>query len=180
MYTIDSYTMRAIEERDLEALRFLHNDPSTLYWMTDTTIVTPAMQHIWFKGLTAGSSRRYVVESEVGHLVAFIRIDQLNMVNRNACIGLDIFQGHRGRGIGKECFCMLLKYCFEILNLHQVWLYTMATNEASISLYESCGLKGCGRIPDMLRRGGEYVDAILMALTFKDWQRNKLEWSDSQ
>lgn len=168
MYTQDDLTMRCVAECDLEALRLMHNDPSTLSMLTDATPVTPAMQQAWFKSLGGGASRRYVIEDALG-LAAFVRIDGLDMQNGNACIGLDVMVERRGCGLGTRCLKLLLRYCFSELRLHLVWLKTAEFNSVARHLYEKLGFLQAGRLPQALFRGGQYHDLLLMALTRQDW-----------
>ena len=58
MYQQNDLTMRCVERRDLELLRTLHNHPSTLGMLSDTTFVTEAAQERWFESLGGGTSRR--------------------------------------------------------------------------------------------------------------------------
>jgi len=168
MYERDGLTMRAVERRDLEPLRLMHNHPSTLGVLTDTTFVTPAMQEKWFESLGGGGSRRYVVEDAEG-LVAMVRIDGLDTRNGNACIGLDVMVERRGRGLGTRCFRLLLRYCFEELRLHMAWLLAAEFNNPARHMYEKLGFVQAGRLPQSLYRDGRYWDLLLMALTKSDW-----------
>jgi diamine N-acetyltransferase len=168
MYEFDNLTMRAIEERDLETLRVMHNDPSTLYNLTDVTFVTPTMQRKWFESLDRPSSKRYVVEDE-NDLVAFVRIDDINFINRNACIGLDVMKEKRGKGFGKRCYKLIFSYLFQQLNMNMLWLYTADFNKAGVNLYEKVGMKKCGTLPQMLYRDGKYCDCITMYITKDMW-----------
>jgi len=172
MYKFNHMTMRSIEERDLEPLRLMHNDPSTLYNLTDVTFISQEMQKSWYKSLDKAHSKRYVIEDMFG-LVAFVRIDEINSINKNACIGLDIMVDRRGKGNGKKCYDLLLTYLFDQLNMNMLWLYTAEFNEAGVHLYNKVGMEQCGTLPQMLYRDGEYHNCIVMYITKEMWKNVK-------
>ena len=170
MYERDGLTMRAVERNDLEPLRLMHNDPSTLGMLTDTTPVTPAMQEAWFDSLGGGRSRRYLIVDGAGERVALVRLDELDLVNRTVRVGLDVFVEKRRQGFGTRCYGLLLTYCFEELGLEMVWLWTAAFNVAARGLYAKLGFTETGRLPGALRRGGTRHDLVCYSLRSKTWQ----------
>lgn len=171
MYRDAGLLMRAVEPRDLEPLRRMHNDPGTLYMLTDTTPVTPSMQRAWFESLGAGASRRYAVEDEAGALIGLVRIDALDLVNRTASIGLDIMPHVRGCGYGRRVMGLLVRYCFEELGLRMLWLATAEFNERAQRLYARLGFRETGRLPEALCRHGSYHDIVHMALRRAEWEK---------
>lgn len=149
-------------------MRFLHNHPTTLKTLTNTTFITEAAQNKWFESLAGGSSRYYVIEED-GRLIALMRLLQIDSVNHCAGVGIDVMLEHRSRGYGKRCLSLLLRYCFEELNLNMVWLLTASFNEVAQRLYRSLGFQHTGYLPQMLFRGGEYHNVEHFALLRSGW-----------
>ena len=98
-----------------------------------------------------------------------MRIDEIDSVNRTARVGLDVTVENRRQGYGKRCFGLLLRYCFEELNLNMVWLLTASFNEVAQRLYRSLGFQHTGYLPQMLFRGGEYHNVEHFALLRSGW-----------
>jgi RimJ/RimL family protein N-acetyltransferase len=162
---------REISKEDLEPLRIMHNDRSTLQMLTDTTIVTEEMQKKWFMSLNDYSkSKRYSLCIEEGKkdiLIGMLRLDQIDTINKNMLVGLDIMPQFRGKGLGRKGFRLMLDYCFTKLEMHKVTLYTAVYNKVAIGLYTSLGFKEEGRLSEHLLREDGYHDLLVMSL-FRD------------
>ncbi|MBR8741478.1 GNAT family N-acetyltransferase [Nocardiopsis sp. MG754419] len=69
-----------------------------------------------------------------------------------------------GRGLGREATQLVLRYAFEVIGLHRVWLHVYAFNMRAIAVYRSCGFYVEGRLRDSLLWDGRRHDALLMAV----------------
>ena len=69
-----------------------------------------------------------------------------------------------GKGIGQEVSEAVIRYGFEQLNLHKIFLEVLATNERAVRLYRRLRvvLEGVSRHDQF--RDGHYVDVIRMSL----------------
>ncbi|MCM2325658.1 MAG: GNAT family N-acetyltransferase [Candidatus Woesearchaeota archaeon] len=167
----EQFYFRKIIEEDLEPLRIMHNDSSTIRMLTDTTQVSVAMQKKWFMSLDDSSkSRRYSIcmyEDGKEILLGMMRLDQIDKLNKNMLVGLDIMPKFRGKGYGKASFRLMLDYCFSELDMHKVTLYTAVYNKVAIGLYTSLGFKEEGVLKEHLLREDGYHDLLVMSL-FRD------------
>lgn len=50
-----------------------------------------------------------------------------------------------GRGYGTEALSLLIKYCFNTLNLYRVELEVFEFNKRAIKVYQKCGFKEEGQ-----------------------------------
>lgn len=80
-----------------------------------------------------------------------------------ADLGLMVADGHRRRGIGRALLEQAVVWAREA-GVRKLELHVFPWNEPAIRLYEQFGFQREGLRKDHYRRGGEYVDAILMAL----------------
>jgi RimJ/RimL family protein N-acetyltransferase len=176
IYRIGYIYFREIEKKDIEILRRMHNDPTTLSMLTDPTYITKNMQLNWFKSLhKSNKSKRYsLCTNSDGKktLLGMIRFDQIDHLNKNMMVGLDIIPALRGKGFGKMGYYLILNYCFNELKMHKVTLYTAAYNDIAKSLYNKLGFKVEGLLKEHLIKGDKYSDLIVMSLFRRDFLKN--------
>jgi [ribosomal protein S18]-alanine N-acetyltransferase len=126
---------------------------------------------------TVGDERRYlrairryphaavfVAEAEDGEVVGRLSIarDQHPASRHVADLGLMVAQSHRRRGIGGALLAAAVDWA-RANDVRKIELHVFPHNEAAIKLYEQFGFEREGYRKRHYRRGGEYVDAILMA-----------------
>jgi UDP-4-amino-4,6-dideoxy-N-acetyl-beta-L-altrosamine N-acetyltransferase len=171
MFSWGKTTMRPVEERDLERLREMRNDPSTWRMLRSTEHVTAERQAAWFAGLQKDSNRAYyVVEDANGGLVGMIRTDERDLRNRSIRVGADVVPELRGQGWGRAIYDMLLKWLFDYENMHRVWLCVLDTNVPARALYEKVGFKVEGCYRDAIFRDGRYINEIIMSVIEDDYR----------
>ena len=74
----------------------------------------------------------------------------------------------RGRGLGKEAMLVMMKYCFEELNLKRLYLDHYTGNPASF-LYQSLGFKYECVLRDNCRKNGRLYDVHLMSMLASEY-----------
>lgn len=83
-------------------------------------------------------------------------------ISHRCDISIALLKEYCGKGIGKLLFEHLEKAA-STLGFEQMELEVIADNLPAIHLYESCGFKKTGTIPDYFRyRNGTYADAYVM------------------
>jgi len=175
MFIHEGLIIRPVEEKDLEAIRMMRNEPSTWTQLTNISHVSPTDQSGWLLSLMCDQTRAYfVVHDEAcdtdrvahweGDFIGFIRMDDIDRVNRSARVGADVHPGKRGRGYGTRIYKAILKYGFDYLNLHRLWLMVLDTNERAKLLYVNSGFRAEGRQREAIFRDGRYVDYIMMSI----------------
>ena len=79
-----------------------------------------------------------------------------------ADLGLMVAAAHRRRGIGKALLETAVEWAREV-GIRKLELHVFPHNEGAIALYENFGFRREGLRRGHYRRGGEYLDAVLMA-----------------
>ena len=103
-------------------------------------------------------------------LLGEARLYDIVWTHRTAMVGLGIGRTDDwGRGYGTDVMRLLLRYAFEELNLHRLWLDTFAYNDRAIALYRGLGFVEEGRLREQLLRDGRRHDVILMGLLRSEW-----------
>ncbi len=174
MYKLGPVGFRPIEESDLETLRLIHNDVSTLLQLGNADLIAPEQQVEWWKSLHRSRSqwRFSIVELATGAVIGMMRVGNIEANNRNCEVGLDIHPDHRGRGFGEASYKALLQYLFEHFNMHMVYLRVADFNGQGKRLYEKLHFVETGRYKEYFFRHGKYWDYILMTMTVEDYKRH--------
>ena len=171
MFEQNGIRLRIIEERDLEQLRRLRNDPSTWINLTHVDLIDAESQKRWFQSLTSQKDRKYyAVEDGNEGFLGMIRTDEIDRNNRSIRVGCDIVPEQRGKGFGSKAFGAIVTYCFDFLNMHRVWLAVLETNSVAQRLYEKHGFKKEGAYRQALFRDGRYYDYIIMSLLEEEFR----------
>ncbi|HJY32179.1 MAG TPA: GNAT family protein, partial [Actinomycetota bacterium] len=98
-------------------------------------------------------------------LVGGIGLMDINHPDGNAQLGLSVYQQDDwGRGFGREMIVLALRYAFNELNLHRVWLTTSAFNERALKLYEKLGFQHEGRGREHILLDGTRWDIVYMGI----------------
>ena len=74
----------------------------------------------------------------------------------------------RGRGIGTQAARLMIKYGFEELGLHRIYLRALAGNEQAVRSYEKAGFEHEGYLHDDVCINGKFVDIVWMAIVNKE------------
>jgi UDP-4-amino-4,6-dideoxy-N-acetyl-beta-L-altrosamine N-acetyltransferase len=172
MFRDAGIVLRAVEEGDLERIRSLRNDPTTWVHLTDISPIGADDQRQWFLTVNRRNDRGYFVVADDDHaFIGIVRMDEIDRANRSIRVGADVVPELRGRGFGSKVYQALLRYCFDYLNMHRVWLAVLATNNVATRLYEKHGFTVEGRYRDAIFRDGQYVDYILMSILEGEYKR---------
>ncbi len=172
MFSYRDLAFRAIEKRDLEPLRLLHNDTDTFLNLASIDLVDEPGQEQWWLGLhKKANEKRFVIVSaqDSSLIIGRLRIQNIDFQNRNCEIGLDIAPQMRGKGFGKMAYEMLLSFLFNHYNIHLAYLRVAAFNTAAYGLYLKVGFVETGRFPGYFYRHGRYWDYILMSMTSEEY-----------
>lgn len=163
--------IRLLEHGDLEAARQLHNDETTLLQLSNPFPVSIKQQDLWYETMSLSqTSRRYsIIEADTGAFVGLFRVDQMDLINRSVCIGLDIVQARRGRGYARSVYEYFIDFFFNTVGMNRLFLVTIDSNKAARNLYISLGMQDEGRHREAIWRNGEYVDLIQMSLLRSDY-----------
>lgn len=177
MYTYENVGFRPIDAADLETLRALHNDASTLLQRGTVDLVSEEEQAEWWKGLARKRDelRFALVALDADTVIGQLRIQNIDRGNRHAEVGLDIRPEHRGQGYGGRCYEMALEFLFLHYNMHMVYLRVGDFNEDARRLYERLGFSETGRYRDYLYRHGRYWDYVIMSMLEDDYRSGRGE-----
>ena len=106
----------------------------------------------------------FVAEADDGTVVGRLSVgrDPHPASTHVADVGLMVAAGARRQGVGKALLQAAVDWA-RAAGVRKLELHVFPWNEAAIKLYEGFGFEREGYRKGHYRRGGEYVDAILMA-----------------
>jgi RimJ/RimL family protein N-acetyltransferase len=92
---------------------------------------------------------------------------------RNQQAGFGIMIGDKqewNKGHGTEATRLILRYAFDTLNLHRIWLHVYEDNQRAIRSYEKVGFRLEGKLREHVYRDGRFWDVLTMGILRKEWR----------
>lgn len=165
--------LRQVREDDHPWLVELHNDPAVLRNLTDPRPITMAGHRDWFREVARDVNQTRLIFEVDGARVGFAKFYAFDRPNRCRALGADIHGAHRGKGLAKPMWTMMLDACFEpsvIDPLHRVSLTTAEYNHVAQNVYRDLGFMVEGRLTRSLYRDGRFHDQVCMYMLKSDWE----------
>ena len=162
--------LRALEPEDLDFIHGVENDERI--WEVSNT-QTPYSKYLIKQYLAnahqdiyeAKQLRLVICELNSTKAVGLIDLFDYDPRNNRAGVGILIKNtADRNRGIGKESLELLIKYCFQKLNLKQIYANIDTKNEASMRLFATFGFEKIGVKKDWNLIHGQYRDEAMLQL----------------
>lgn len=159
----DVIRLRALEPEDLELLYFIENDTSI--WRVSST-VTPYSKFVLKQYLEqanqdiyAAKQLRLVIEmAEGGEPLGLIDLYDFDPFHKKAGVGIVLKDNFKGQGLAFSAVSLIMNYCKEYLDLHQVYCSMLEDNIVSQKLFEKHGFQHMGTKKDWIRQGEIYLD----------------------
>ncbi len=164
----EDITLRAIEESDLELLKEMINDPE-IENMTGgySYPVSTYQQRKWFESLSNRQNElRLIIDTEEHGAIGVVMLTDIDWKNRTAQTHSKITSRNnlRGKGYGTKASKALVKYAFEELNLHCLYIHTIDYNIAAQRVMEKCGFKKEGVLRERVYKNGKYHNVIVWSI----------------
>jgi len=165
----DLLSLRAIEPGDIELLYTWENDPEI--WEVSHTLV-PYSKYILAlyiknadKDIYESKQLRLMIDTTDGKTVGAIDLFDFDPYHSRVGVGLLIHnQEDRSKGYASSALEILISYCFNKLNIHQLYANIETGNTISIRLFEKHGFKICGTKKEWLRTPSGWKDEVMLQL----------------
>lgn len=165
----DKCYLRALEPEDLDFIYAIENDESV--WEVSQTI-TPYSRFLIkeylensHKDIYEVKQLRMVICNIQDESIGLIDVFDFDIKNKRAGLGILISsEENRAQGFGKQALDMMIKYCFNHLNLHQLFCNISENNTNSISLFEQQGFERIGLKKDWIFKNGVYNNEYIYQL----------------
>jgi RimJ/RimL family protein N-acetyltransferase len=167
---------RAPEKSDIPQWVEWLNDPEVIQGLQMAHPLGLEDENNWFETMIKRPMEEHILvievkESKGWHMIGNIGFDRVDWLNASAEMG--IFIGNKtfwDKGFGTDSVHLMLKYGFESLNLHRIWLRVYATNERAIRCYEKAGFVHEGAFREGEYRHGKYIDVNIMSVLRTEWK----------
>lgn len=175
MFEYNDIRIRPVEESDLPNMVNLRADPSIWTNLGSIHMINLYEQKKWFERVSSDLKvRYYILCSKDINFIGIVRTDEIDSINRSIRIGGDILPRYHGKGYGTKMYKLLLKYCFDFLNMNRVWLLVLETNEMAIKLYQKAGFTIEGAQRQAIYRYGEYTNYIMMSILKSEYRKQNI------
>jgi len=166
LYQSEKVRLRAIERADLPQCVEWFKDPEVRENLFLDKPMSLAEEEKWYdEHLKRANDLIFAIETLKGKYIGNVGLHKIDHKNRHAEAG--IFIGEKrlwGKGYGTDAMMLILKYAFEDMNLHKVYLTHFGTNERARRSYEKCGFIHEGVLRDHAFKGGKYHDHPIMSV----------------
>jgi len=157
---------------DLPALMSWINEREQVLFNAPYKPVHENQHKAWFEGM---QERNDVVIFgvrllESNELIGSCQLHSIDNVHRSAELQIRIGNTSQRQGYGIEAVRLLLKFAFNDLNLHRVYLHVFSTNTAAIRLYEKAGFKKEGVLREAVHINGKYIDVAVMGILRDEYE----------
>ena len=165
----EKITLRALEPEDIDLLFEWEN--SEEIWTVSHTIA-PFSKHILAlyilnsdKDLYESKQLRMIMVNKSGKTIGAIDLFDFDPFQSRIGIGLLIHQTEdRSKGYATAALNLMIRYCFEKLNLHQIYANILTDNTLSMNLFFKAGFELTGTKKEWIRKDGSWTDENLLQL----------------
>lgn len=106
-----------------------------------------------------------ICETGTGRPVGSVYIRDVDHTHQKAEYGIFIGEADaRGKGYGTAAAKLMIRYCFEEMKLHRLFLRVYADNHQAIKSYEKAGFEREALLRDDVCIEGSYRDIVLMGI----------------
>lgn len=157
-------TLRTARPSDQSALERLRDDPEIDQFMgVDSSPSALLWRHVYL-GDQSGAMADLVVIGEHDEHMGLLSLWDRTIPHQAAEVSIWLGQPFRNRGAGTEALRVALRYAFDDLKLHKVYLRVLEYNTRAIRAYEKCGFRVEGVLRDEMRVSGRWYALVYMGV----------------
>ncbi len=158
--------LRALEPSDIDFLYAVENDPQ--FWEVSST-QTPFSRYLLEQYIanahldifTAKQLRLVIVVKESKRLVGMIDLFDFSPQHQRTGIGILIIKDQQRKGYASEALSLVISYCFDHLNLHQIYANITTDNQESLALFKKFDFEQVGIKKDWIQSNNDFKDEVL-------------------
>ena len=167
--------LRAIEPADLEFLYAIENDPSI--WRVGNTLI-PYSRHQLEQYILSTQHDLYtekqlrlmidlILPNNEKKTIGVVDLYDFEPQHKHAGVGIFVVSAEQEKGYATEALQILIRYSFEILNMHLLHCNITANNTSSIRLFEKAGFIQCGLKKEWRFLDSQWMDELVFQIIQK-------------
>jgi RimJ/RimL family protein N-acetyltransferase len=164
-------TLRGLTEDDLDVLCQWSNHSEVSRFL-GSRLKTRDQALAWFQRITGDPSnllKGIIVDNQ---LVGYGIVEDVNVELGKCQVGVVVGKTDLwGKGIGKTVAGMLLKHCFDTLELHRVLAVIAKGNDRSERLFKSLGFVHEGTLREAAMIDGEHTDLLCYSMLKREYKQ---------
>ena len=169
----DLISLRSPEPEDIDLLYEWENWEEN--WTVSNTLVpfSKYMLALYIKNsekdIYETRQLRLMIETMNAEPVGAIDLFDYDPYHGRVGIGILIHrQEDRSKGFASAALNLMIRYCFDKLNTHQIYANILTDNEVSMKLFSKAGFEVVGTKKEWSREGGMWKDEYMLQLLKKD------------
>ncbi len=169
MYVGNKTRLRRLELDDVEAILKTWNSYELRQYLATPLPSTREDLTNFINSVNEAFSKKnkftFGIESiETESLVGIIDLANISWISGNAEISVFAImdQEDRGKGFAFDSMLLLLDVAFNVLNLHNVYLWVVEFNRRAIEFYTKVGFTKRGNLRELAYRNGRRYDVVIM------------------
>ena len=161
--------LRALQTEDVWLMYKWYNDARVMDDMASPQeLFAPSIEEVR-RSLerSVGSSREryFIVQFAGGRALGFVSLTSIDVRNASAELTAVIGETEEwGKGVGREATMRVVKYAFDVLNLHRIHLRVAEHNPRAIACFEASGFVREGTLRDDHYHKGAYRSSHIMGV----------------
>ena len=167
--------LRAAEHDDVKKFCVWVNDPDVTRYLSLYLPMSSVDEENWFERMTKRdqAEKTLVIEVRDGDgwkMIGNCGVFGIDPVNSLGELGIMLGEKDEwNKGYGTETMVLLLRHCFDTLNLNRAYLHVYAGNARAKHSYEKAGFVEEGRLRESVYKHGKYDDVIVMSVLRSEW-----------
>jgi diamine N-acetyltransferase len=163
--------LRAVEPSDIDFIFQLENDTSN--WHVSNTLAPFSRYTIEQYVLNSEQDiftqkqLRLIIEAKdqiEPKRIGCIDLFDFDPLHKRAGVGIVIIAEEQKKGYASESLSLLIKHCFAVLGLHQLFCNISPENNISLALFQKHGFVSCGVKKDWIFFNNQWKDELLLQL----------------
>ena len=168
--------LRAVENSDLEMMRFWRNAPSIRSKMYSRHEISYEEHQAWWARTRHCEDKEYFLYERNDAALGVVGFTQIDRVNQN-CFWAFYANPSASRGTGSRMEFLALEHVFKTLGLHKLSCEVLAFNEPVIKLHKKFGFREEGVFREHHKMNEDYMDIVRLGLLARDWAERRAEFA---
>jgi RimJ/RimL family protein N-acetyltransferase len=161
--------LRALQTEDVWLMYRWYNDPRVMEHMPlPQELFAPSMEEVrrsLERAVSSSVERYFILQNATGRALGYASLTSIDMLAASARLTVVIGESEEwGKGLGKEATESMVRYAFDVLNLHRVHVLVAEHNQRAIACFEACGFVHEGTLRDDHHHRGAYRSSHVMSV----------------